>query len=134
MSPPVAQIGAQHQGLCPGKTSPPDGVPSSVPHRLSRGTLLKIPPGASPPLPKCSRSPPPISVWIFHTPQKSLAVASPFHVCNTMGMWLTLVPPLRPPGLSQTVISLVRERNYVQTSVPQFRQWQFLYGYLHLSF
>ena len=64
-------------GLRVVQTSTPAEVTSSGRHRSSGGTLLKILPGNSPPLPKFPPSPPTISVWHCQTPQKNLASASP---------------------------------------------------------
>ena len=132
MPTPVAQRGDQQQGLLTGKTATSSGAKLSSQHSLYEGILLKIPPDASLPLPKFPPSTPPIFIWHCNTPQNQLSAASPPRECTPIGMWLTLLPSLILPGITQTVIYPVQEIRHVRYPVPKCRKWRVLYEHLHL--
>ena len=128
MMSPVVQRGAQHWGLCAGQTSTPTGATSLGLHRPYGVKLFQMRLLTSPPQPKFTTSPPTISVWPHQKPQKTLsAMPPPPHPapqdCTTMGLWLPLSSPMRPPGLAKTVIYLVQERIQVRSPVPQCGKW-----------
>ena len=122
--PPVLQRGSQHLGLHAGLTGTTSGAILSGLHVPSGGTILKIVPGASPPLTKFPNSSPPISVWHCQTPQHSLSAVPPPHVSNPMGMCPPLPPSLRSPGLAQTLISTVLEMMHLRPPGTQYKKWQ----------
>ena len=119
MPPPVSQRGSQRRGLCYRKNSTNAVETSSYRHRPSGGTLLQILPGASPPLPKFQTYPTPIYVWPNSTPQKPLDAAPHPRGCTPMGLWPPFPPPLKPPGIAQTVVSTVQERSHVRAPLTQ---------------
>ena len=100
---------------------------------VSRGTLLQILPGASTPISKFTPSPSPISVWPRPTLQNHLTVTPPPHGCTPIGIFPTLPPPLRPPGLAKTVIYPVQEVRHVRPRVPQCGKWKVWYEIQHLQ-
>ena len=116
---PLAQRVSQPRGLRSGKNDTPSGETLTGRHRPSGWKLLKIPPGASPPILKFPHSTIPIFVWPRQNQQKSLYTAITHHGFTTMVMWPPLLPPIRPPVLIQTVICPVQEIIHVWDQVPE---------------
>ena len=95
---PVAQICAQPQGLCAGKTATPSGVTSSGWRRMYGRTLSQILSGTESTLHKFPPFNPPISICPHQTPHIPLSSFNPFPQTKSSRAMASIVASSDTPG------------------------------------